>query len=81
VALDVTVTSPTQVAQVSREAANAEAALNAATVETFGGWDASAVDSLKAIARNVGHRSNVDHSTTMRHLFQRLGVTLQRSWD
>jgi hypothetical protein len=100
VALDVTVTSPTQAAQVSREAANAGATLVAAkqrkldryldrcrsvgidfvplAVETFGGWDANAVDSLKAIARNVGRRSDVDHLTTTRHLFQRLGVTLQR---
>jgi hypothetical protein len=69
VALDVTVTSPTQVAQVSRKAANAGAALDAAkqrkldryldrcraigidlvplALEMFGGWDASAVASLK----------------------------------
>jgi hypothetical protein len=46
-------------------------------VETFGGWDTSAVDSLKPIARNVGRRSDVNHSTTTRHLFQRLNVTLQ----
>ena len=47
-------------------------------VETLGGWEADAVTYLRAIAQNVGRRSDKDSATSARHQFQRLAITLQR---
>ena len=48
-------------------------------VETLGGWDSDAIDHLRAIAKRASSRSPFPTETTIRQLFQRLSVLLQRA--
>ena len=47
-------------------------------VESFGGWDKSAVDFLKKIARQSARRWGKNDALGIKHFFQRLSVALQR---
>jgi hypothetical protein len=47
-------------------------------VETFGGWDDTAVDHLREMARMMSGRNHTQNSVAIRHFFQRLSITLQR---
>ena len=47
-------------------------------VETFGGWDARAVDFLKKIATQSAHRWGKASSLEIKLFFQKLSVALQR---
>ena len=51
----------------------------ALVVETLGGWDSDAIDHLRAIAKRASSRSPSPTETTIRQLFQRLSVLLQRA--
>jgi hypothetical protein len=99
-ALDVTVISPLQAAEVRRAAANAGAALETAVrqkmtksydkcrqagvefiplaVETLGGWDQDAISNIRKLGHHLARHSSTDDSSTIRHLFQRLSIFLQR---
>lgn len=47
-------------------------------VETFGGWEADAVHQIRAIGRHLGRQTDGQDGASIRHLFQRLAVFLQR---
>ena len=47
-------------------------------VETFGGWDKSALDFLKKLARQSARRWGKNDALGIKHFFQHLSVALQR---
>ena len=47
-------------------------------VETFGGWDATAVKTLKTIATHCAPRKSIAPDLETKQFFQRLSIALQR---
>ena len=47
-------------------------------VETLGGWAEEASKQLKRMASNTARRTGAVYSVTVRHMFERLAVILQR---
>ena len=47
-------------------------------VETFGGWDAAAVKTLKTFATHCAPRKNIAPDLEIKQFFQRLSIALQR---
>ena len=47
-------------------------------VETFGGWDATAVKTLKALATHCAPRKSLPPALEIKQFFQRLSIALQR---
>jgi hypothetical protein len=47
-------------------------------IETLGGWNSDAITHIRKLGRQLARHSSTDEGTTIRHLFQRLSVFLQR---
>ena len=47
-------------------------------VETFGGWDADAVKTLKKLGRHSARRRGKNDAIEIKQFFQRISVALQR---
>ena len=47
-------------------------------VETFGGWDRAAADTIAKIGKSLARTSGQEDTTVIRHLFGRLSVLLMK---
>ena len=68
-----------KMASAFQDCANVDVSFFPLAVETFGGWHPVAVTHLTRIGRALARQTNAQESLTIKHLVQRLSVSLQKA--